>query len=39
MLITNIDITDLLISGQVGVVKYFKFLLEKVDIIAKVLMI
>ena len=35
MLITNIDITDLLISGQVGVVKYFKFLLGKVDIICK----
>ena len=33
MLNTNIDITDLLINGQIEVVKYFKFLEHKVDII------
>ena len=32
MLTTNIDITDSLINGQVGVVKYFKFLGDKVEI-------
>ena len=33
MLTTNIDITDHLINGQIGVFKYFKFLGDKVDII------
>ena len=33
MLTKNIDITDPLINGQIGVVKYFKFLGDKVDII------
>ena len=32
MLTTNIVITDRLINGQTGVVKYFKFLGNKVDI-------
>ena len=32
MLTTNIDITDSLINGQVGVVKYFKFLGDKAEI-------
>ena len=32
MLTTNIDITDHLINGQIGVFKYFKFLMDKVDI-------
>ena len=31
MLTTNIDVTDHLINGQTGVVKYFKFLEDKVD--------
>ena len=29
MLTTNIDITDPLINGQIGVVKYFKFIWDK----------
>ena len=33
MLTTNIDITDRLINGQIGIVEYFKFLGDKVDII------
>ena len=33
ILTTNIDITDRLINRQIGVVKYFKFLRNKVDII------
>ena len=33
MLTTNIDITVCLSNGQIGVVKYFKFLEDKVDII------
>ena len=33
MLTTNIDITACLSNGQIGVVKYFKFLGDKVDII------
>ena len=33
MLTTNIDITDHLINGQIGVVKYFGFLGDKVDIV------
>ena len=31
MLTTNIDVTDHLINRQTGVVKYFKFLEDKVD--------
>ena len=33
MFTTNIDTKDRLINGQIGLVKYFKFLGEKVDII------
>ena len=33
MLTTNIDIKVCLSNGQIGVVKYFKFLEDKVDII------
>ena len=33
MLTTNIDMTDHLINRQIGVVKYFKFPGDKVDII------
>ena len=33
MLTTNTDITDRLINGQIGVIKYFKFLGDRVDII------
>ena len=33
MLTTYIDITDRLFNGQIGVVKYFKYLGDKVDII------
>ena len=33
MLTTNIDVTVCLNNGQIGVVKYFKFLGDKVDII------
>ena len=33
MLATNIDITDRLINGQIGVAKQFEFIGDKVDII------
>ena len=33
ILTKNIGITDLLINGQIGVVKYFEFLGDKVDIL------